>query len=192
MSRGWLRARRYPPRVGGSGLFRHTFTAADSAVAIPSADTGESTQVLAGTWGISSNRAYLVTSTGSNNNAVVWNTGVSDGTFAVTFAVFNSAAGRRLVFRATDVDNLFIVDCSTLFTLYRRQAGAYTSMGTNAAVPATGDVISVVLLGTSITVKQNGTTIISTTSSFNQTATRHGIGDESVSLTRYDLLQRTA
>jgi hypothetical protein len=177
-----------------AALFSHTFTAADSALAIPAADTGQATQVLAGTWGIASNRAYLATSSGGNNNAVVWNVGVSDLTWSVTAAVFDAAGnGPRLIFRATDVDNLFMVACDTSTSyLYRREAGAYTLLGSGAAAWVTGDELSAVLNGTGISVRRNGVEVVAATSSFNQTATRHGFGQEGTGTTRFDNLTGSA
>lgn len=181
--------------VSAATLFTHTFTAADSAVAIPAADTGEATQVLAGTWGISSNRAYLVASGG--DSAVVWDAGASDGTFGVTFAAGATLDGIRFVFRASDASNYWIVQFASGFArLYKRVAGAFTEMGTAVAHAATdGDTVAVVLSGNDIAVTINGTpNRITATDAHNATATRVGIGSDAtaVATKRWDTLVRTA
>lgn len=154
-----------------------TFTRADSATSLGSAETGQVWTALAGTWGISAGRAYCaaVEGGGTNRSAVAVDSGASDGTVGVTLAVVASES--RVLFRASDVQNGFIVQAATdRYILYRREAAVYTALGTYLAAPASGDRVEVVLSGNSIRVRINGVERIAVTSTFNLTATRHGLG----------------
>ena len=176
---------------GGGGGFLHTFTAANHASVVPSADTGQATSVLAGTWGIDGNTLYLAGSSGGNNNAVVWDVGLADGTLSM---LVTGGTSGRLVFRATDVDNLFIADFTGLaMEVYRRTAGGYFPLvgGSYGGGLTAGDTLAVLLSGDDIVVQQNGVTRITTSEAFNNTATKHGVGAENTGATRYDDLTFT-
>lgn len=180
---------KYLARKWGISLTRQvvedTFTRPDSATTLENAETGQAWQVLAGTWGIASKTAYCVAHGGTNKACAVVETGMSDGVVEVTHSSL-SAGGSRLAFRFTDVDNGFIVGAeSAVYQLYRLEAGTYNAIGSWATTPASGDVVRVVMNGSSITVYINGTARITATSTFNQTATKHGIAAASTS-SRFD------
>jgi hypothetical protein len=186
------RRRRQRAASGGGGAgFLHTFTAANHASVVPSADTGQATSVLAGTWGIDSNTLYLAGSSGGNNNAVVWDVGLADGTLSM---LVTGGVSGRLVFRATDVDNLYIADFAPgAMEVYRRTTGSYNALpsGAFAGGITAGDTVAVILSGDDIVVQQNGVTRITTSHAFNNTATLHGVGAENTGATRYDDLTFT-
>lgn len=169
-----------PPRRRRGGVsfttITDSFNRADSAVTMGSTDGGQviAWTALDGVWGIQTNRAYIATDGGANKSAVVIDSGVADCTLQVTITS-NSAA--RLCWRASDVDNFFILDIGgSDINIYRRQAGSYSgSIGTSATAVANGDVIAIVLSANSHTVKVNGVTKINITDAFNQTATKHGL-----------------
>jgi len=167
----------------------HTFTGVDSSSSPGAADTGQAASVLWGTWGRSSNRAALITDAGSNENAVVWDAGVSDCTVKVTFAVAEDQ--QRLIWRAVDVDNYFMLQAlAGVLQVYRRQTGSFNPVTTSPAspsyTPVNGDVVSVVLSGSSITVKVNGTTLCTASDSFQSSATKCGIGINNSTTARWD------
>jgi hypothetical protein len=161
-------------------IFSDAFTRADSAVTLTAPWVA-----LAGTWGISINQAYLAVDAGSNANVATVDFGYSDCTVSVTKTVRQST--QRLAFRFTDSANGFIVDDpGSSYDLYRRQAGAYTQIGSWVGTPASGDVLSVVLSGSSIRVYVNGVLVISATDSFNAGATKHGLGAGAIGVARFD------
>lgn len=143
-----------------------SFNRADSAVTLGNTDTGQPWTYQSGTWGISSNTAY-VTSTGQHTAVV--NAGVSDCTVQATMSSIGTSPG--LCWRATDDNNYFLFAGPTC---YKRVAGGFTSLGSTGGF-SNGDVLSVVVSGTSHIIKKNGTTVLSFTESFNQTATKHGL-----------------
>jgi len=60
-------------------------------------------------------------------------------------------------------------------TLRTNNGGVWTTLGTFSSAFAAGDRMVIQLNGTSIVVLKNGVSVLSTTSSFNQTATYHGM-----------------
>lgn len=173
-------------------VLRHTFTGADDAASPGNADTGQSPTVLGGsTWGRQSNQCYMVADGASNKNGVVYDAGISDGTANLTIPVKQN--GGRFLFRATTTDNGFFIDTeASNYRLYRLQAGAFNDLGASTGVtPANGDVLSIALLGSSITLLVNGVVRLGpVTDSFNQTATKYGPGaTNSPGVFRADLLE---
>lgn len=155
-----------------------SFNRADSATTLGNTDTGQPWSILtpATTFGISSNKAYIIT--GNAQRHAVVDAAVSDCTVTVTVS---GDTDTGMCFRATDTDNLWITNGANLF---KRVATNFTSMGTFAYT--TGDTISAVLSGTSIILKKNGSTLLSLTDSFNQTATKHGLRNFNSLASRWD------
>lgn len=173
-------------RGGVSVIVSDTFTRADSAVTLGSAETGQSWSALAGTWGISSNQAKLVTDAGGNQNAAVVDSGRADNfTVSAKVAVTGTV---RLVWRCSDVNNGFmLLVLSPNVVMYRQQAGTYNQIGTVAQAVANNDVLSVQVRGNTHAALLNGATIIApVTDAFNNTATKHGIGETSNTGDRLD------
>lgn len=170
------RLRTVTPSSGSTIYVSDTFTRADSSSSLGTADTGQAWTALAGTWGISSNKAYKVTA--SAQGYAVIDSLHADCTVAVTVSGASMTAGGGVTFRASDASNLWFVDIDgTGSSIYKNQTGSLTNMLSGMAGFTAGDVMSVVLLGTSIIVKKNGTQIGSLTNSFNSTATKHGLRD---------------
>lgn len=135
---------------------------------------------LSGIWRRLGGAAVLHVATeagGSGHHHVVADSGLADGTASVVLRdVRNAARGMGMVVRATDDNNLLLaaVDADGS-SIYRRQGGAFVEVASSAGSSVvSGDVLSVALAGASITVKLNGVTKVSGSSSFNQTATLHG------------------
>jgi hypothetical protein len=162
-----------------------SFNRADSVTSLGNADSGQAWQALIGTWGISSNQAYLQTDTVPNEAIAVVDSGKSDCTVTAKMAV--AVDGWRLTWRAADGANHFmLLRFGGSINVYRKQAGTFNQIGSAVVVPANGDVLSVVLSGTSHVVKLNGATIVSVTDAFQATATKHGIGNSAVNGARFD------
>lgn len=176
------------PYVAPSGsTVTDTFTRADSTTSLGTADTGQVWSALKGTWGISSGKAYLVASDGGGEDELaVLDAALANGTISCDFTTWQT--GQRIIFRATDYLNCLFAtfDAANNVACYKRVAGTFTSVGTGTFTSVSGMTASVVASGSSITVKGNGTTVISLTESFNASATKHGIGIPDGFTARFD------
>ena len=118
---------------------------------------------LTATWGIQSNRASTVTTTVVNSVAVVDNLS-PDGTIQAT--VVTRDTGTCLIWRCTDANNWYgVLAASSGFQVYKFVAGVTTALGSSLGTVADGDVIKVVVSGSSFTVYKNGTLVGSTSDS---------------------------
>ncbi len=164
--------------ASGSALpITDSFNRADSSSSLGTTDTGQPWTALAGTWGITGNKAYKVT--GSAQGWAVVESGVSDCTISVTLSGTTNAGG-GITFRATDANNNLFIDADgTGFDVYKTVAGSISGIGGGGTTFAAGDVMTVVLSGSSIVIKKNGSGDIGggIASTFNQTATKHGLRD---------------
>jgi hypothetical protein len=124
-------------------------------------------QNLVGTWGVTNNQAY---NAGNTANAVsVVDAGVSDCKVSVTVSNYSSVW--KFIARASNGTNFL---CVTGTSLSKVTNGSFSSLG---SIPAftTGDVLTFLLNGSSITIQKNGTTVLTVTNTFNQTSTMHGL-----------------
>lgn len=80
-----------------------------------------------------------------------------------------------LAFRYSDANNYFRADMTTLKV---REAGTLSTLGTYSTPFSAGDRMIVQLNGNTITVLRNNVSVLSVTNSFNNTATVHGIINE--------------
>lgn len=94
--------------------------------------------------------------------------------------------------RASDDENWigFIVG-NTAITLYRREAGAFNSIGSSAISPVSGDTIRVSAVGDTIEISHNGgAALISVTETFNNTESLQGFNTrnnlQAPMLTKYE------
>ena len=164
----------------GASSVTDSFNRADNASTMGNTDTGQTWVPNSGTWGISSNRAYESASAPGGQRTTVVDSGMSDCNVQVTFTTYDDTG---LCFRSTDDNNHFLNNTSELF---RKQSGGYTSLGYFSSTFGSGDVMKVELNGTSIKVYRNGSLVLSATSSFNQTATKHGLRKNGASTSRFD------
>lgn len=95
-----------------------------------------------------------------------------------------------IIFRFTDTSNyLFIRFSGGLLSVQKIEGGGGAVVGTGVFTWSVGDTktVKVILHGPSIYVLVEGVLIISTSSTFNETATKHGIGGDSIHANaRYD------
>lgn len=165
------------PAAGGVTI-TDSFNRASSTTTMGNTDTGETWVPNSGTWGIAiDDQAYA--SVASQSTTVV-ESGVSDCTVEVTLDVVSDSG---LCLRSTDNNNHFVTNATTLF---RKQSGSFTAIGTFSTGFGSGNVIKAVLSGTSIEIFRNGSSVLSVTSSFNQTATKHGLRSNGANLPRFD------
>ena len=172
------------PGIGLTAVY-DTFTRADSALTLGSAESGQAYSVLAGTPGIASNRAYPA----SGNPLVLVEAGVANGLVSLTVAVSDTAAGKEqwIYFRAADANNFWRFGSSvTDLKLQKDVAGSLSTVATVAATVASGDVLSVVLSGASILCYRNGALVTSTTDAQFQASTKHGFGWFGTTTSRLD------
>jgi hypothetical protein len=158
-------------RKKGDGIIVYdSFDRSNSTTTMGDADTGQTWVPNNGTWGIVSNLAYEVSGTAQATTVV--DSGASNCEIEVVLTTIGIGSEANLCFRSTDNNNHFVGNSTTLF---RKQSGSFTSLGTFSTAFGNGNVMKVVLNGTSIEVFRNGSSVLSVTSSFNQTATKHGL-----------------
>lgn len=166
-----------------------SFTRADSAVSLGTSDSGHAWTAHGATWGVASGRGYQAVADGTYHAASV-NASVADGKVQATLAA--SAIG-GICARLSDDSNFLHLEFGGAndFTLYKRVAGVFTSLGTFTATPAAGDVIALECRGTSLTAYLNGVARITATDAFNSSATRWGLSTQNITI-RYDDFTVTA
>lgn len=143
-----------------------------SAVGTPS-DGGSDWVELVNNCGIFSNQIFGAASASTNLSYLECSE--ADGTLEVTMNEATGACG--FAFRITDANNYWIfraLPSSDSFQLGDVQSGSFTERDLAAQDPAATDVLSVVLSGNSISCKVDGVEVCSFSSSFNNTATKHG------------------
>jgi hypothetical protein len=189
---------RYPDvtparRAAATGpVLSDTFTRADSAVSLGNADTGQAYTALAGTWGISSNQAYLAVSNAPS--IAVVDAGISD--IDMTIDVTVASGQPSVVFRGVDIPNHLAVffEADNELSMYSVVANSYTLLDT-AAAAFSGDgtyEVRILAVGTAIEVFLDGLSVMTATSSQFQTATLVGFRLEDSSACRWDNLTVTA
>ena len=129
--------------------------------------------VTGGTAAVSSNACVfsVITNASAGTSATV-NDAASDG----TFQTLKRSTGGGLLFNASSdtLTGYLVWPSGGFYTLSKRTGStSYTTLVTSSAVPAAGDTITVVKNGSSIVVKINGTTAITTTDA-SYSGTRYG------------------
>lgn len=140
---------------------------------------------VVGEMGVSSNQAYPRAYPSGLAVATI-DCLSADGTLSVDLTVATNADG--LVFRVQDGSNFWVVatDPGPVVHLFKVIAGAFTLVG-SGSIPSQIGTPSVEFRGSSITVKWDGVTKITTTDSYLVTETHHGIGIfSSVPTARFD------
>lgn len=159
------------------------FNRADSAVSLGGVWTAR-----AGTWGISSNKAYLATAGGGDDLATV--DSAADGDVQVTLTVL-SALKACLLFRWSDASNYWYAGpdgSGTLFEVWKVVAATPSLLFSYepAIWPGDGTVLKINLAADAIALFLNGSSVASGTDAFNQTATKHGLRTVGASADRWD------
>ena len=137
---------------------------------------GQSWANVSGTWGISSNQAYLAAGdsiAGGGQNVAAFDTGVSDATLSVRL----SAAGDMgIAFRVTDGSNWYCANISgTTLSIFSVIGGSLTVVNsTTVSAAANGDFLIVKVAGTTYTAVLNGQSVSATDATF-LTQTKGGL-----------------
>lgn len=151
-----------------------------------------------GVWGTIGNQAYCSTLSDGQETTVVDSVS-ADGSVSVTIPVHGTRPdlpggpghGAGICFRAIDNDNYWVFDAvgptGNDPTLYVRVGGIFTLVSQVTSPWTDGDSYEIVLAGTSITVKRNGSVLIPTvTSATHRTATKHGLRLTNDGTVRFD------
>jgi len=145
-----------------------------------------------GTWNISSNCGLK--SADFNTLQFAWLE--SSAANVDVSATINVDGNCGLAARVTDANNcIYGRVCLNNCIVYKWEAGTATQLGsTYVGTPTAGDVWVLSVSGDNIVLKQNGTARVTTTSSFNNTATKHGLGDFNItgSWTTFSITEITA
>lgn len=161
-----------------------SFNRPDNSNSLGKTDTGQTWEVLSATWGIVNNQAYCPSPSASNDSFAVIST-EADCAVEVTLALYGISM--RVGFRVSDKNNGFILNCEVgKAHLYRRNNGAFTSIGSYGLQWKSGDKVKIVLKGASIKVHVNDIEVLSVTDSFNINVKKHGLGNYDSSACRWD------
>ena len=153
------------------------FNRADSTTSLGTPSDGGSAWVAtSGTWGLTSNKGYKVASFGTTQGAYLEcssTQGAVQATIELGSTQYPSLTGRM-------VDDNNYIQCqidTTALKAWKRVAGTWTQLGsTYTGTITTGDVISLTIdSSNNITVKQNGTTRVTTSSADHSSATKWGM-----------------
>lgn len=166
-------------------LVQHSFTGANSNTGLPNADTGQSTEVLAGIWGIENNQAYWVN---GNPALFAWQANEANVQISLENIVASNVWSGALAFRISDASNYLLFRYSgTAFQLYKFVGGTATLISSLTESLGIGTkIFKVIANGSSIECYVNDVLKISVTETHNQAATKHGLRQHITSTTRYD------
>ena len=162
-----------------------SFNRADSITTLGRSDTGQLWEAVRGVWGVSNNKAYLVSSGGATNIETI-DTKHANITISSDL-VFQTYAG--IAFRLTDVSNYMLARLSsTGLSLYSVVINTPTEIGNYTFTPVPGNTykIKISAIDSNIIVYLDDIERISITSNFNITATKHGFRQLTNIDDRYD------
>ncbi|HTK03811.1 MAG TPA: sialate O-acetylesterase [Alphaproteobacteria bacterium] len=182
--------------VSATTLFQDTFTGVDGTrlnVHAPNVGTGWTEQ--AGTWTIESNKARA---DGTGGSYATVNATDADVVITSQVTMESSGAGQGFIARYTDTNNQFRIVWfgNSQIQIIKREAGVNTTLSSTPLVAVNGQTyaFALTLNGSSISLSIDGVEQISATSSFNQSATIHGIFAGASTGVRFDdfLIDKTS
>lgn len=140
---------------------RDSFTRADSATVLGNADTGQTWEILGGTWGITGNKAYESTVTAADRYAVI--PSVSNGSVAAD-VVWKTGGKIGLVCRAANNTNFIFgyINGGAQVSLSKVVTSTFTGLGNAAFTPVDGTTYKMEMRyeGTAISLYVNGVKMI--------------------------------
>jgi hypothetical protein len=171
--------------AGPTTLLSDSFTRANSAVSLGTADVGGTWTKNFATYGISSNKAYIASGLSNLSHNAAWlDPAVGDGTVSVdiTLSATTDRACGGLMLRRTDESNIIRVILYKVSGLNRLEiqqmlTGGFTSLthaDSQGFVNGSTYTLKSVLSGTTVTASINGTQILSTTVAAGLTGTQFG------------------
>lgn len=160
-------------------------------------DGGSAWSQLSGTWGISSNQAY--TSVSTSQAVCVLESSLADVDVQYTVNTYQQN-NSGLIARSTDNSNYLLCSVGSGGTgtdpysliIYKRVSGSFTSLGSNTYTHGT-DTVKFSVNGSSLIGYINGVSKVSVSDSFNSTATKHGMRNDTdvSSVARFDTFSIT-
>lgn len=157
-----------------SEVARDKFDRVDNSV-LGSTDTGQSWEILKGSFGIQNNQAYPTNGCPAPGYAVI-DTGLSDGVYQIKLAT--NQQDLRIPFRVIDLNNMYWIETKggNVYNISKLVNGAGSSLGELSGVTAqNGDLLEIVLKGSRISVFVNGVLSSEITDS-SVNGTKYGIG----------------
>lgn len=158
------------------------FNRANSASTLNTSSSGQSWTAHFGTWGISSNQAYLVSDGGGGHqNLASIDCGNENGTISVTVSVVPSGdSDFGILFRYVDINNFYLAiytqaAASDDLNIYKCTAGSFTllaSLATN--VVNNGDILTLMMHDNTFDFRINGVNKVTISDSAHH-GTRHGL-----------------
>ncbi|GEM_PF-2675138 len=143
-------------------VIKDTFTRADDATTLGSAETGQVWAVNSGTWGISSNKGQLVTGQAARYDFAYINSGKTDFVADLTLSTVEDEEGICVAY-VDDTHCMWTAYSGANLWLARKSGGAASGVASAAVTKANGDVLRVIKVGTSIKIYVNGVLKISYT-----------------------------
>lgn len=133
-----------------------TFTRADSASTMGSAESGQAWTPSSGTWGVASNKAYSASD--ADDDLTLLESSVANARLSCTISgnlhTFGNGRFPQLVFRAVDASNFLYVDMAVgNVRLWKRVAGTFTMITQAATTTTSGQDYA-------ITVDYNGALVL--------------------------------
>jgi hypothetical protein len=156
------------------------FTRTDSSTALGTpSDAGSDWVAGRGTWGISSNKGYLVSDGGADNvNVAYLESSLADVEVQVTISGLGANFDVALCGRVEGADDYILLVCrggGNIVELYKKvSAGNFVSLDTDSGTPL-ASVMKLVMNGSTLEGWVDGVIRVSASDSHNSTATSHGI-----------------
>lgn len=172
-----------------------TFDRANSIISINSPSDGLGDYSGVGTWGIGSNTAREVSS--ASVDYAILESSITNVEVQATMSALPANDSAGLSARVVDVDNLIMarIHVSNAFQIYKRVGSTFTQVGsTYSYTPAAGDVIKLVVNGTSVSGYVNGVLRVGPSTvndAVLQTSTKHGLFAMAETTARWDDLSIT-
>ena len=164
------------------------FNRADASGLGNPSDGGSAWNAVTGTWDISSNQAISV-AIASNLQSLEASVADCDIQLVCANNPLNSGVGARISSAGNASLVVYGTDSGVSggMGIYRLQAGGYTLLTSDSAGDVvSSDTVKLNVNGTGITAYVNGASRLSTTSTFNQTTTTHGLWSYTDSGSRID------
>lgn len=152
-----------------------TFTRADNAASLGTAESGQTWTALVGTWGVLSSQAY--SATGVDGDFASLDVGVTDIDVSVQFGAINNTAYYGLCARLTDTSNFYRAEFGggNGIVIHKVVAGTVTSLGSAAASNVANTVVRLRVVGTQLSAYVNGALLVSATDSQITSGTKLGL-----------------
>ncbi|EKE05611.1 MAG: hypothetical protein ACD_19C00188G0001 [uncultured bacterium] len=174
--------------VYATALFQDSFTGVDGTrLNVHTPDLGTGWTEVAGTWTINSNKAK---SDGTGGSYAIASATAADAVITAQVTMENtSGAGQGFIARYTDANNQYrVVWFGNLVQIIKKEGGVNSTLSSLSLDAVNGQTytFALTLNGSSISLSIDGVERVSATSTFNQSATIHGIFAGASTAVRFD------